>query len=197
MSTVDSTVKIHLDKSNSILVQEVQTQILLAVQATITEMLQVCQIDEKFATMGIDYHHLQWSSNDVPTELGLAMLPGLMVVLHNLLAMALTADQLVTELELGLLQRQLASNVSMSLSILSQFVFHFTLVIPQAILSVILLKLLYLDYQTNFAGILLVFFLLLCQSICGMSMGLFITSFFSARDQVIQVSLYVKIDFQK
>ena len=46
MSTVDSTVKIHLDKSNSILVQEVQTQILLAVQATITEMLQVCQIDE-------------------------------------------------------------------------------------------------------------------------------------------------------
>ena len=134
MSTVDSTVKIHLDKSNSILVQEVQTQILLAVQATITEMLQVCQIDEKFATMGIDYHHLQWSSNDVPTELGLAMLPGLMVVLHNLLAMALTADQLVTELELGLLQRQLASNVSMSLSILSQFVFHFTLVIPQVCL---------------------------------------------------------------
>ena len=84
--------------------------------------------------MGIDYHHLQWSSNDVPTELGLAMLPGLMVVLHNLLALALTADQLVTELELGLLQRQLASNVSMSLSILSQFVFHFTLVIPQVCL---------------------------------------------------------------
>jgi len=61
------------------------------------------------------------------------MLPGLMVVLHNLLALALTADQLVTELELGLLQRQLASNVSMSLSILSQFVFHFTLVIPQVL----------------------------------------------------------------
>ena len=128
-TTFNSTVNIHLDQSNSILVQEVQRQILLAVQATLTEMLQVCGIDEKFATWGIDYHNLQWSSKTA--ELGLTMLPGLMVVLHNLLALALTADQLVTELELGLLQRQLASNVSMSLSILSQFTFHLTMVIPQ------------------------------------------------------------------
>ena len=136
MSQDSSTmVKIHLDQTNSVHVQEVRSQILLSVQATIQELLRVCRLPENFATMGLDYHYLPSSANhEQQPELGLTMLPGLMVVLHHLLALALTADQLVTELEFGLLHRQLASKVSMSLSILSQFVFHLTLVIPQVCL---------------------------------------------------------------
>ena len=126
---LDQVVNIHLDQTNSINAREIHSQILQSVQDTIKAMLQVCQLPENFATFGLDYHWLEWSSHQL--ELGLTMLPGLVVVLHHLLALALTADQLVTELELGLLQRQLASKVSVSLSILSQFAFHFSLVIPQ------------------------------------------------------------------
>ena len=137
MSQDSSTmVNIHLDQTNSVHVQEVRSQILLSVQATIRKLLEVCRLPENFATMGLDFHYLPSSSSnhEQQPELGLTMLPGLMVVLHHLLALALTADQLVTELEFGLLHRQLASKVSMSLSILSQFVFHLTLVIPQVCL---------------------------------------------------------------
>ena len=59
--------------------------------------------------------------------------------------------------------------------------------------------LLYQDYPstTHPGAILMVFCVLLTQSVCGMSLGLFITSFFSSRDQVIQVSTIEEQEIEK
>ena len=125
-------INIKLDAANSIIFQDLQRKIFEAVHATLFEILDACQLSDEHASLGLSHHEL-WSAvgGEAAYDLNLAMLPGLVVVLHHLLAMALTADQLVSEFESGLIARQLASNVSVSLSILSQFTFHLCIVCPQ------------------------------------------------------------------
>ena len=130
-STSFPVMNIKLDTANSIIFQDLQRKIFEAAKATLFEILEACQLSDKHANLGLSYHELWGGGSGKPYDLNLAMLPGLVVILHHLLAMALTADQLVSELESGLISRQLASNVSVSLSILSQFTFHLCIVCPQ------------------------------------------------------------------
>ena len=120
--------KIHLDTTNSLIFQDFRLKIFEAAQQTLQKILVACQLPKKHSSLGLEVTEM-W--NGPSYGLNLAMLPGLVVTLHHLLALALTADQLVTELELGLLQRQLSTKVPISLSIICQFSFHFCVILPQ------------------------------------------------------------------
>ena len=46
-----------------------------------------------------------------------------------------------------------------------------------------------MDYSIGLESIISMFALLVCQSLCGLGLGLFITTYFSRRDQVIQAGI--------
>ena len=64
-------------------------------------------------------------------SIGLNMIPGVVVILHHLMAFALTADQLVSEKEQGLLTRTYICGLPLYLSLICQLFSHFIVIVPQ------------------------------------------------------------------
>ena len=77
-------------------------------------------------TFGMQYQPL----NSV-LSYGLSMIPGIVVSIHHLMAFALTADQLVSEIEQGLLIRGYTCGLSLQLTLTCQLIAHFMVIIPQ------------------------------------------------------------------
>ena len=128
-STTSSIINVNMDNSNSIVSQEVRRKVVLAFEESIKEMLKQCGYDAHHFKVGAGITFSQLSFT--PLSYGLSILPSLLVVVQHLFASSLTADQLVTEREGGLLQRQLANGVPMQAAIFCQVIIHLLVVIPQ------------------------------------------------------------------
>ena len=136
-------------------------------------------------------------------SIGLNMIPGVVVILHHLMAFALTADQLVSEKEQGLLTRTYICGLPLYLSLICQLFSHFIVIVPQvffkkiysenlkkcyvytpkiqelsmqAILSTAILSLFYgvSTMENAVYSYSMIFGLLIIQAICGMCFGTYI-----------------------
>jgi len=116
-------------------------------------------------------------------------MPSVMTLILPLLAMALTADLLVTEKEAGLLIRDHACGVALPLFILSQPLCMLAVVLPQIILCIIVLVVAFPSLPT--LCVFTMAALLLLQSFCGMSLGMLLAASLRSRERVIQAGLGV------
>jgi len=114
------------------------------------------------------------------------MLPGMVVITLHFLALALTADLMVTEKEEGTLQRDWTAGVSAPFALLIQICVQLIVVLIQVSLSVGMLIYLY-NPPASVVGA--VAFLLMLQCCCGMVWGSVLSLSCKTRDQVIQLSV--------
>ena len=118
----------------------------------------------------------------------LTMLPAMVVITLHFLALALTADLLVTEKEQGLLQRDWTAGVPTTLALAAQICVQSIIVFIQVTSSVALLVFLYLPPATV---VILATFIILLQCWCGMIWGAVISLACRTREQVIQLALAI------
>ena len=119
-------------------------------------------------------------------ESHLTMLPGMVPSTLFFMALSLTADLLVTELEGGTLARDWSLGVDTSHNLTAQVAVQLIIVSLQVLSSLLLLGLLYpLPPLVTLA----VGGLLLLLSLCGMVWGVIISLCCKTRDQTIQASL--------
>lgn len=128
-------INVGLDSTNSIVSQEIQRILMTAFDQSVKEAMKSCHLtqhlSEAYSLSGFKYDFIAGGSDDL--SYGLSILPALLVVIQHLFASSLTADQLVSEREAGLLLRQAANGISIYFSLLSQVLMHFMVVIPQVI----------------------------------------------------------------
>ena len=119
-------------------------------------------------------------------ESHVTMLPGMLPSTLFFMALSLTADLLVTELEEGTLARDWSQGVNTTHNLTAQITVQLIIVSLQVLSSVILLALL---YPLPPLVMLAVAGSLLLLSVCGMVWGVMISLCCQARDQTIQASL--------
>jgi hypothetical protein len=119
-------IEVRLDTTNQLVTQAVQRAIYEAVQNALLQLATSCGFHGSEFPGGIA---VTTSTGDM--SFGLNMMPGVVVVVLHLMAFALTADQLVSEKEAGLLQRQVACGLSLQLTLLCQLLVHLVVIIPQ------------------------------------------------------------------
>ena len=98
----------------------------------------------------------------------LTMLPAMVVITLHFLALALTADLLVTEKEQGLLQRDWTAGVPTTLALAAQICVQSLIAFIQVSSSVAMLVFLYLP---TLKILILTTFIILLQCWCGMVWG--------------------------
>lgn len=124
MTFNDSMVKIRLDNSNQLVSSNLKKAILDSAYSAMKRLADKCGWSFSY---GIDFK-FPFSPE---MSYGFCMIPGLVVVLHFLMAMALTADQLCSEREQGLLVRTFACGVPLWLNLICQLLAHFVVIVPQ------------------------------------------------------------------
>jgi hypothetical protein len=133
ISNGGSNIRVHLDHGNSLVAQEVRASIVRAVQATVQKLLNICDLTELAESFsgGIVFGPLLYPEESAQLTYGQSILPGLIVVVQNLMASALTADQLISEREGGLLIRLMSSAIPTWACILSQVLAHLLIIVAQ------------------------------------------------------------------
>ena len=186
-----SQIKVRIDATNMEVARTLKMSLLNSIHKFFVHYSHTCNITEVGRTLsriGIRFNSMQEASGvEVSSNLSHAMLPAMMPLLLSLLAMALTADLLVTEKEAGVLTRDYVCGVSLVLVLLAQMVCMLIIVICQIIFSMILLVILFPSLP--FHLILFLSFLFLLQAICGMTLGFLLTSVVPSRDKVIQMGV--------
>jgi hypothetical protein len=123
-----------------------------------------------------------------PAILSVAMLPGMMALILQMLAMALTSDLLIKEKAAGLLVRDFVCGMSLTLALLANLLVMLIVVAAQIAFSVLLLWLLF-RRDLSASLLLALSALFLVQALCGMTLGLLLTAIFPTIDQVIQAGI--------
>lgn len=180
-----SEIKMSLDATNIEVARAMQISALKSVHGFFIDYSKTCNltlVEEYISHLGISVHPIR-PDVEPTTNLAKGMLPAVMVMILNMLAMALTADQLATEREEGLFQRDFVCGVSVSLILLSQMCAQLTVVVGEIVCSLILLAVVFPTLAWHFFFFL--FFLFLIQAIVGMTLGFFITTLCKTRDQVM------------
>jgi hypothetical protein len=127
LPSVQESIQLWSDHSNYVVSGDLQRGILTELERSVGQMLASCNISFP-GLMGIQFASI---GGEHVMSYGISILPCLMVVIQHLFASSLTADQLVTERESGLLQRQLANGIRVECSLLIQVLVHFLVIIPQ------------------------------------------------------------------
>lgn len=183
---------VHMDASNVKVFASLHENLLFGLQKFFIQYGESCHLEQLVKTItspGIAIHSLNPEFRHQDYDLSELMFPGMMTLLLNLLPMALTADQLMTDKEAGLLLRDFVCRVPFSAVIFTQLFCQLVVVMVQLVSSLILVLVL---FPTTSIGVLVFAgFLLFLQACCGMAMGVFICSLCSSRDQVIQVGMAV------
>ena len=125
----DDLVRVYLDQSNYVVTQTLQKAILDSTYLSIEKLMSACDLKFSF---GISYaRHHGLANFEKHLSFGLSMIPGVVIIIHHLLAFALTADQLVSEKEQGLLTRTYVCGLPLYLSLICQLLAHFIVIVPQ------------------------------------------------------------------
>ncbi|TRY77830.1 hypothetical protein TCAL_07837 [Tigriopus californicus] len=183
---------VYMDASSVKVLASLQEHLLLSLQKFFHQYGESCHLEpliRMVSSPGIALHSLNPEFRHNDYDLSELMFPGMMTLLLNLLPMALTADQLMTDKEAGLLLRDFVCRVPFSAVIFTQIICQLVVVIVQLVSSLILVVVLF--PTTSFGVILFAGFLLFLQACCGMALGAFICSLCRSRDQVIQVGMAV------
>ena len=120
-------IRIQLDSTNQVVTQMLEKTVWSAAQRTLSQVLSICGYIDPGKTVSFGVNFIE----SAELSYVLTMIPGLVVVIHHLMAVALTADQLVSERESGLLQRHVMCGIPIYMSLVSQLLVHFTVIIPQ------------------------------------------------------------------
>ena len=138
---------------------------------------------------GIATHSIQEhvEGKQVTDNLSYQMLPGMMALQLHMLAMALTADLLVTEKEGGLITRDFVCGIPLVFVLLAQLVVLLIVILGQIGFSLILLAVVFPNLPSQIFFFML--FLLLSQSLCGMNLGFFLTALLKTRNNVINAGM--------
>lgn len=126
------TINVGLDNTNSIVSQEIRRILMIALEQSVQQTLESCHLTQDMASsFSISGFNFDYIGSAADLSYGLSILPALLVVIQHLFASSLTADQLVSEREAGLLNRQVSNGVSVYISMISQVLIHFMVVLPQ------------------------------------------------------------------
>lgn len=121
------------------------------------------------------------------TILSYDMLPAMMALILSMLAMALTSDLLCHEKELGMLTRDFACGISLTLSLVANLVCMLIVVAFQIGFSLILLAVIFPDLTAGLLVTLTAMFFI--QALLGMTLGFLLTALLPTTDQVIQAGI--------
>ena len=177
-------ISFYQDTSNRQVAETVELAVSKSVQSYIQNNIEQCG-GSAGSSQWIDFSALLGS---LEMESHLTMLPAMVVITLHFLALALTADLLVTEKEQGLLQRDWTAGVPTVLALSAQVMVQSGIVVIQVTSSVAFLICL---YHPPAKVVILVSIFILLQCWCGMVWGAVISLAFHTREQVIQTALAI------
>ncbi len=187
-----SQLKVNMDATNLQIVQTVRLHILLAIRNFLVEFADACDmgaVSDSLFSLGLDFTNVAEGQSRTNWNLSHTMMPGVISMVLMLLALALTADQLVSEKEEGLLTRDYVCGVTIPVYLSAQMFVHCSVIAVQILLSGIFLKALFLSLPWPIVLFFVPFWF--TQSVCGMSVGLAITVIGKNKDQVIQMGMAI------
>ncbi len=187
-------VKVRLDTTDATVASSVRNSLVRSVYSFLVNYASSCDFSDLARLLrhstGLDFgttvQEAALGTQLEPTILSHDMLPGMMALILQMLAMALTSDLLIKEKEGGLLQRDLICGVSLTLALLANLLCMLVVVVFQIVFSVILLAIVSPHLDSGLMAALTLMFLL--QALCGMNLGLIITAVCRTAEQAIQVS---------
>jgi hypothetical protein len=179
-----SQLKVNMDATNIQIVQSLKLHLMISIRDFLVEFADSCDlgaVSDSLFTLGLDFKNVAEGQEQTSWNLSHTMMPGIISMVLMLLALALTADQLVGEKDDGLLTRDYICGVTIPVYLAAQMVVHCSVVAVQIAASLVFLKVLFITLP----WLILFFFIpfLFTQSLCGMSMGLAITVIGKNKDQ--------------
>ena len=191
-------VRVRLDATDATVASSVQRGIVRGMRAFLVGYAENCSLPELGRLLrragGVDFEttaqELVLGGEQLEdTILSHDMLPGMMAIILQMLAMALTSDLLIKEKENGLLLRDLVCGVSLTAALLANLLCMLIVVVFQIGFSVVLLALVSPQVGPRLLSALTFMFLL--HAVCGMTLGLLITAICRTAEQAIQVGFTI------
>lgn len=187
-----SQIKVTADAANSEVFRALQVSVMRSTQAFFLWYADSCDLSklrERVTSTGLEVRNVREGVEPVD-NLAHGMLPGMIAVLLHMMAMALTADQLATEREDGLFERDFVAGIPVVLIMLSQVTVQLIVVLGQIGFSMALLCFVFPGLPPDHIAVLFVLYLL--QSLCGMALGFFISAVFRRRSDVRKNTVKMK-----
>ena len=191
------TLRVRLDATDATVASSVRSSLVRTVQTSLVRHAENCTALSEVARLlrragglqlGTSVQEIVLREEEIPpTILSHDMLPGMMALLQQMLAMALTSDLLIKEKESGLLVRDFACGVSLTLALVANLLCMLVVVVAQIGFSLVLLAVVSPQIGGGLMAALALLFLL-C-ALCGMTLGFLLTAIFPTTEQVIQVCI--------